>query len=62
MVDEAEEAKPHRKRPKFGSLKGKVWIADDFDDPLPEEELELWEGRHDPLGLFEPTPEGLPHT
>ena len=52
------ERKPHRKRPNFGSLKGKVWIADDFDDPLPEEELELWEGWHDPQGLFEPWSKG----
>ena len=24
-------------------------VPDDFDDPLPEEELALWEGRHDDL-------------
>lgn len=28
-----------------GSLKGKIWIADDFDAPLPEETLETFEGR-----------------
>lgn len=27
------EKKPIR----FGSMKGKIWIADDFDDPLPVE-------------------------
>lgn len=25
-----------------GILKGKLWIADDFDAPLPEEELDAW--------------------
>ena len=29
----------------FGSLKGKGWIADDFDAPLPDELLALFEGR-----------------
>lgn len=29
--------KPKRK---FGGMKGKVWIADDFDDPLPDEILD----------------------
>ncbi len=24
------------RRPRFGSLKGKIWMSDDFDDPLPE--------------------------
>ncbi len=28
----------------FGSMKGKVWLDDSFWDPLPEEELKLWEG------------------
>lgn len=27
-----------------GSLKGKIWIADDFDAPLPEEILAAFEG------------------
>jgi prevent-host-death family protein len=28
------------KRPiRYGGLKGKIWIADDFDDPLPEDFL-----------------------
>ena len=35
--------KPQKKnRIKFGDLKGKIWIADDFDDPLPDELLEKW--------------------
>ena len=35
--------KPRKKR-RPGRLKGKVVIPDDFLDPLPEEELKLWEG------------------
>ena len=35
--------KPRGKR-QFGSLKGKIKIDDSFFDPLPEEELRLWEG------------------
>jgi prevent-host-death family protein len=29
----------------FGSLKGKGWIADDFDAPLPDHVLAEFEGR-----------------
>lgn len=29
----------------FGMLEGKGWIADDFDAPLPDEILALFEGR-----------------
>lgn len=29
----------------FGALKGKGWIAEDFDAPLPEELLAQFEGR-----------------
>ena len=35
--------KPRKKR-RPGRLKGKIVIPDDFMDPLPEEELKLWEG------------------
>lgn len=28
---------------KPGALKGRIWIADDFDAPLPPEELNAWE-------------------
>jgi prevent-host-death family protein len=29
-----------RKKPiRFGAMKGEVWIADDFDDPLPDDFL-----------------------
>ena len=33
-----------KQRPAPGILKGKIWIADDFDDPLPEEILKAFEG------------------
>ena len=36
--------KPRKER-RPDRLKGKVVIPDDFFDPLPEEELKLWEGR-----------------
>ena len=29
-----------------GAWKGQVWIADDFDAPLPDEILDAFEGRH----------------
>ena len=29
--------KTHRKPRRPGRLKGKIWISEDFDDPLPEE-------------------------
>ena len=35
--------KPRKKR-RPGRLKGRVVIPDDFFDPLPEEELKLWQG------------------
>jgi prevent-host-death family protein len=34
--------KPKRK---FGRLKGKIRVGPEFFEPLPEEELRLWEGR-----------------
>jgi prevent-host-death family protein len=37
-----------RRRRAFGVLKGKLKLPDSFFfDPLPEEELKLWEGRKD---------------
>jgi prevent-host-death family protein len=36
------EEKP--KRRKLGIFKGVFTVADDFDDPLPEDELRLWNG------------------
>ena len=39
-----EPTKPKRQ---FGSMKGKVWVGPEFFDPLPEEELRLWEGEEE---------------
>jgi len=36
-------AQPPRRRP--GAGKGKVWVADDFDAPLPPDLLAAFEGR-----------------
>lgn len=37
-----------RRRPQFGALKGKLSIPDAFFfDPLPDDELKLWEGGGD---------------
>ncbi|MSP48498.1 MAG: type II toxin-antitoxin system Phd/YefM family antitoxin [Alphaproteobacteria bacterium] len=35
-------AKPKPKR-QFGSMKGKIRVTEAFFEPLPEEELKLWE-------------------
>lgn len=32
---------------KLGSMKGEIWISDDFDDPLPPEILKAFEGDED---------------
>lgn len=32
---------------RLGRYAGKIWIAEDFDAPLPEAELKLWEGEGD---------------
>jgi prevent-host-death family protein len=37
------EQKPTRRIP--GSAKGKIWIASDFDAPLPNDLLEAFEGK-----------------
>ena len=37
-------AKQQAKR-KLGDLAGQIWIADDFDAPLPDDLLALFEGR-----------------
>ena len=36
--------KPRSKR-RFGAMKGQIRIDDRFFEPLPEEELDAWEGR-----------------
>jgi antitoxin (DNA-binding transcriptional repressor) of toxin-antitoxin stability system len=38
----AESVRPKRK---LGTLKGKIWIPDDFDAPLPDNVLDLFEGK-----------------
>jgi prevent-host-death family protein len=35
-----EPAKPEKRKP--GLYKGKAWIADDFDDPLPDDILSMF--------------------
>jgi len=30
---------------RFGGLRGKIWVADDFDAPLPDDLLDAFEGR-----------------
>jgi prevent-host-death family protein len=35
-------AQPETKPRKPGALKGKIWISEDFDEPMNEEELSLW--------------------
>jgi prevent-host-death family protein len=36
---------------KFGTLKGKIWIADSFDDPLSDDVLDEFEKGGSPLSL-----------
>ncbi len=33
------------RRPKGGTLKGRISLGPEFFDPLPDDELALWEGR-----------------
>jgi len=40
--------KPEKTPIVFGLLKGKIWVADDFDAPLPDELLAQFEGRDKP--------------
>jgi prevent-host-death family protein len=40
IVPVMSKTKPKRK---FGALKGKIKIGPEFFDPLPEDELKLWE-------------------
>ena len=35
---------PEREKPVFGTDRGRIWVADDFDAPLPEEILQAFEG------------------
>jgi prevent-host-death family protein len=43
--------KERRTPVKFGTLKGKIWIADNFDDPLPDDVLDEFEKGGGPLLL-----------
>lgn len=36
--------KPKKPKVRFGVLKGKIKFADDFDKPLPDEIIDLFEG------------------
>ena len=36
---------------RYGTLKGKIWIADNFDDPLPDAVLDKFEKGGGPLSL-----------
>ncbi len=38
---------PARRKPVFGALKGKVAVTDAFFEPLPDDELALWNGEGD---------------
>jgi antitoxin (DNA-binding transcriptional repressor) of toxin-antitoxin stability system len=40
------KTKPKKRKP--GALKGRISIADDFDDPLPESVLREWYGDRPP--------------
>jgi len=37
------QLKPEKKPIVFGLMKGQIWVADDFDDPLPDEVLAEFE-------------------
>ena len=45
MLVPFQAASISRRQP--GLLKGKVWIAEDFDAPLPDDLLNLFEGKDD---------------
>ena len=46
----------HQRSPriKFGTLKGKIRIADNFDDPLPDDVLDEFERGGGPLSVKKP--------
>lgn len=39
--------KPVKPVRKPGLMKGKIWISDDFNDPLPDDMLDYFEGKGD---------------
>ena len=42
-------AEPSRQPRRPGSAKGQFWMSDDFNDPLPDDLLDLFEGKGDRL-------------
>ena len=44
--------RPPRRRP--GGSEGRIWIAPDFDAPLPDELLVLFEGKNEPTRAARP--------
>lgn len=38
---------PPKREIKYGLAKGKIWVSDDFDDPLPWEIQRYFEGEED---------------
>ena len=40
-------AQPPKKKPLLGALKGKISLDERFFEPLPDDELALWEGEGD---------------
>jgi prevent-host-death family protein len=53
LVHDRKKAAPSSRHPKSriaGALKGKIWIADDFDAPLPDDILDAFEGKTEPPG------------
>jgi hypothetical protein len=50
IAEEDEPAQSNSQRPirrELGQLRGKIWIADDFDGPLPEDIQRYFEGAGD---------------
>lgn len=48
MAKGAKDGGRERKGRRPGSAAGRILVRDDFDDPLPEEILDAFEGREDP--------------
>lgn len=38
---------PQKKELVFGGMKGEIWLSDDFNDPLSDDLLALFEGKKD---------------
>ena len=53
MPEETQHGKPRERR--LGSLKGKIWIAPDFDD-TPQEIIDAFEGKLTGDSAREPDP------